>query len=154
MTRPARYAAHGRFIAPARTTLGLRPVILGFIIIESLYEIGQRALFYALQSYDPTLAEAARIGDTAPGLLINLCVFALLGLCVIFVLHVVHGLRARSLLGPPELFGPMFGKTFLAVALLFLIAELLFGGFTVPPDAACARSAPGSRCSCPGCSLF
>ena len=135
MTRPPRYAAHAGFIAPARGTLGLRPVILGFIIIESLYELGQRLFAYLLHAFDPGFAEAVRIGDTASGLLVNLATFAWLGLCISLVLRFVHGTQLIGLFGPRPGFARQFGLSFLYVALLFVAVETLFGSLELLPAA-------------------
>jgi membrane protease YdiL (CAAX protease family) len=135
MSRPSHYAAHADFIAPARGTMGMRPVILGFIIVESLYQIGLRLLGLGLQRLDPALANAARDGDTALGLLINLGSFILFGLCIALVVQVVHGRSVASLLGPAAGFMAQFRSTFVHVALLFLAIEALFGGFVTGPDA-------------------
>ena len=135
MSRPARYAAHARFIAPAQGTPGLRPVILGFIIIESLFEIGQQALGLTLRVLNPALAETVQRGDTPLGLLINLSAFAWLAICLALVLRLVHGRDLKSLIGPIPQLAPQFRATLRYVALLFLASEALFGGFALPADA-------------------
>ena len=135
MSPPSRYAAHDRFIAPARGTPGLRPVILGFIIIESLYELGQQLLGLMLQFRLPALAETVRQGDTPLGLLIGLSTFAWLGLCIALVLRFVHGLGLHSLIGPVRPAARQFGATFLYIGLLFLAAEALMGSFSLPSGA-------------------
>lgn len=135
MIRPTRYGAHDRFIAPARDTPGLRPVILGFIIIESLFELGQQLLGLILQIVSPALSQAVQRGDTPLGLLINLAAFAWLAVCVALVLRFVHGRSLRGLIGPARLFAPRFRATLLHVTLLFLAAEVLLGGFSIPAGA-------------------
>jgi len=139
MTRPNRYAAHARFIAPARGTPGLRPVILGFIIIETLFEISQQLIGLSLLLLAPALAETVQRGDTPLGLLINLGAFALLGICVALVLRVVHGLGFGSLFGSLSTFAQQFRRTFLHVALVFIAAEALLGGFFSFPDTTILR---------------
>ena len=126
MTPP--YAAHSRFVAPALGTPGARPVILGFIIVESLYRMGQQLLGYALDAVDPAFADAVFDGSTPAGLLINLGSFLILALALALVLRLVHGRGFVTLLGPPAPFWPLFGATFLAVAALFVAFELTFSG--------------------------
>lgn len=128
MARPSPYAAHRRFAAPAQGTPGARAVILGFIIVESLYRMGQQLMGYALDRLDPVFAQDVLEGSTAPGLLVNLGSFALLILALGFVLSRVHGRRLISLLGPRAALWPQFRVSFLAVAALFTGFELLANG--------------------------
>lgn len=135
MRRHAGYAAHASFIAPALATPGARPVILGFIIVESLYRIGQQVLGYGIEAIDPLFAEQVFDGSTAPGLLVNLVSFSILTLCLAFVLRRVHGRGLSTLFGPLPRLWPQARRTFLAVALVFLGVEALATGFVPDPGA-------------------
>jgi len=135
MSRPSRYAAHDRFIAPALGTPGLRPVILGFIIIESLFELGQQLVLLSLQSFAPAFAKTVQYGDTPLGLLINLAIFGWLGVCIALVMRYAHGRNLLSLIGPTHLFAPQFRATLISVSLLFLATEAFLGGFALPDGA-------------------
>ncbi|MDQ2090920.1 CPBP family intramembrane glutamic endopeptidase [Marimonas arenosa] len=133
MTRRTAYAAHTRFVAPALGTPGARPVILGFIIVESLYRMGQQLLGYLLEAIDPEFAAAVFDGSTPAGLLVNLGSFVILALCLALTLHWVHGRRMTSLLGPIAQLWPQARATFGAVMLVFVAFEALTTGFAVAP---------------------
>ncbi|WP_137702552.1 CPBP family intramembrane glutamic endopeptidase [Marimonas lutisalis] len=122
--RPSPYAAHRGFIAPALGTPGLRPVILGFIVIETLYEIGQRAFGYLLDTFAPAFADSVFYGDTPPGMLTNLASFLILILTLTLVLRFVHGRGLASLLGPPGLAFTQFRAALLPLAAVVLLVEL------------------------------
>ncbi|MDU8929400.1 CPBP family intramembrane glutamic endopeptidase [Alisedimentitalea sp. MJ-SS2] len=135
MSRPHRYAAHGSFVAPALGTPGARPVILGFIIVESLWRLGQQLLGLVLDQYDSEFAAAVMAGNTPVGLLINLGSFVILTAALALVLTRVHGRGLRSLLGP---LGPLRSqglRALLAIAALFAVTEFAFTGFQPGPEA-------------------
>lgn len=134
---PARhspYAAHARFIAPARETPGLRPVLLGFALVELLFQTGQKALGLLLRMISPALEQGMATGKTPLGLLLNLGSFALLGLAVALILRLLHERSWLSLLGLGPGFGARFRSTCLSVALVFLAVEVLFIGVDYGPD--------------------
>ncbi|MEZ5714780.1 MAG: CPBP family intramembrane glutamic endopeptidase [Paracoccaceae bacterium] len=133
MSRPSPYAAMTRFAAPARPSPGARPVILGYIIVESLYRMGQELLVYGLHFTDPALAATVRDGDTPGGLLANLVSFSILAFALALVLRLVHGRGLLSLIGPTAPLWPQFRATALAVALLLFATEALTGGLYLPP---------------------
>lgn len=122
--RPSAYAAHPGFIAPALGTPGLRPVILGFIIVESLYEMAQRALGFALSWVAPGFAQTVFDGTTPAGMLTGLASFLLLALILHMVLRVVHGRTLISLIGPPARAIAQFRAVLLPLALLVLVVEI------------------------------
>lgn len=122
--RRAAYAAHRDFIAPARGTPGLRPVILGFIIVESLYELAQRAFGMALERLAPGFAQTVFDGTTQAGMLTGLASFLLLALILHLVLRAVHGRALPSLIGPPARAIAQFRAILLPLALLVLVVEI------------------------------
>ena len=134
--RPSPYAAHRGFIAPAMATPGLRPVILGFIIIEALYGTGQRLFLHTLDWLNPDLADTVMAGDTARGLLIGLASFLILALALAFVLARVHGRGLASLIGPPG--APVLRQAWRSFALIgftILLWQAATIGFDPGPGA-------------------
>lgn len=132
--QPGRYGAHARFIEPARETPGLRPVLLGFALVELLFRAGQEALGLLLHAFSPRLDMAMATGNTPFGLLLNLGSFALLGLAIAVILRVLHERSWLSLLGLGPGFGPGFRATCLYIALVFLAVEFLLIGTDYGPN--------------------
>ncbi len=124
-TGPAAYAPHAGFIAPALGTPGLRPVILAFILIESLYGLAQNGFGWLLETLAPELADAYSYGDTAAGMLVQLFSFTLLGLTVVMVVERTHGRGFFSLTGPPMTGLRQFRAVFWPLAALFVLLEIL-----------------------------
>lgn len=121
----ARYAAHRAFYAPALKTPGLRPTVLAFIIVETLYEMAQRLFGEMLSSISDQTAEHVFTGDTPLGLTASLASFALLAGVLQLVMHLVHGRGLRSLTGPPGALIAQFRAVFPRVILLLLLIEVL-----------------------------
>ncbi|WP_372610643.1 CPBP family intramembrane glutamic endopeptidase [Aquicoccus sp.] len=122
--RPSAYAAHRGFVAPALGTPGLRPVILGFIIVESLYELAQRAFGAALERLAPGFAQTVFDGTTPAGMLTSLASFLLLAVILQVVLRIVHGRALPSLVGPPARAFSQFRATLLPLVLLLFVVEI------------------------------
>lgn len=122
--RPAAYAAHRGFIAPALGTPGLRPVILGFIIVESLYELSVHVSGTVLERIAPEFAQSVFDGTTPGGMLTSLASFLLLAVILHVVLRIVHGRGLPSLVGPPALAIAQFRAALLPLALLVLVVEI------------------------------
>lgn len=133
--RKNRYAAHAQFCAPARETLGMRQLFIGFVLIEAFFALSQEALSVLLFAISPELEASKIAGNTPLGLLLNLGSFVFLALGVGVVLRRLHGRSWLSLLGIPSGFLTDFRSTCVHVALLFLAIEALFGGFALGPDA-------------------
>lgn len=123
--RSSPYAAHRAFFAPALGTHGLGPVILGFILVEILYQAAQRALGLALDATAPDFSQAMVYGDTPAGMLANLGSFGLLIAALALVLPRVHGRGLLTLLGPPLAALHQFRRALLPLVLLFVAVELL-----------------------------
>ena len=123
--RPRRYAAHPAFYAPARGTPGIRPVILGFIIVETLYELGLRLFGLALDRFAPTMATDILTGRSPSGMVISLASFLILTGALALVLRLVHGRALASLTGPLALALAQFRASLVPVLALFLAVELL-----------------------------
>ncbi|UYV37873.1 CPBP family intramembrane metalloprotease [Rhodobacteraceae bacterium D3-12] len=132
--KPNRYAAHARFIEPARETPGLRPVLLGFALVELLFQAGQKALGLLLRAISPALEHGMATGNTPVGLLLNLGSFALLGLAIALILRVLHDRSWLSLLGLNPGFGATFRTTCLYVAVVFFAVEILLIGVDYGPE--------------------
>ncbi|MDQ2093940.1 CPBP family intramembrane glutamic endopeptidase [Rhodalgimonas zhirmunskyi] len=127
--RSDRYPAHRAFYAQAQKTPGFRPVILGFIIIETLYEMGQRLFGYGVGALAHDSAEDILTGRSALGLTISLASFVILTAATAFVLRAVHGRRLASLIAPDKAGRAralaQFASALPYILLLFLAVELM-----------------------------
>lgn len=123
--RRAPYAAHSAFIAPARAVSDPRLLLLGVLIVESLYLASVYLIdpFLALIPLAP--AEEVTGGTTPRGLLIQLTSFITLALAVLLVSHKLHGRGFVSLIGPPDLAWRQLLRVTVVVAALALLVEML-----------------------------
>lgn len=119
------YHPHRQFAAAARPTAQMPRLVVGVVLIEA-FNSGLRWLFDAALQWLPGIsAQAVWYGSTRAGLLLQLCSFGFLGLGVVLVAHRLHHRGLRSLTGPLRPLLRDFRLTFLAVALLFAIVEML-----------------------------
>ncbi len=129
MARPA-YAAHERFVDPARAYADPRLLIIGVLVVELAF-IASPHLIGPFLSVVPLAAPAdVMLGTTPWGLILQLCSFAILGLAVVLVCRHLHHRGLASLIGPTAL----ALRQWLAVTLLLGIVVLVIE--FVPPDAA------------------
>jgi uncharacterized protein len=98
-----RYGPHARFVDPARAMSAPHLLLIGVLIVETVY----LASAYLIDPFlrwiplaDPT--EVAR-GDTPRGLIVQLSSFVILGLAVVYVSRRLHGRGFASLIGPSAL---------------------------------------------------
>lgn len=122
------YAAHARFVDPARATSDPRLLLIGVLVVETLYlaSVYLMAPFLTLVPLAPA-AEVAG-GTTPRGLLIQLCSFITLGLAVVLVSRRLHGRGFVSLIGPLDEAWRHLLRVTLVLGVLVLIVEF------VPPD--------------------
>lgn len=128
----AAYAAHARFIEPARAVSDLRLLVVGVLLVEVIYLATSHLIdpFFTLLDVIP--AYEVRNGSTPAGLRVQLFSFVTLGLAVVLVVRRLHGRGFLSLLGPV---GPVLRQTMqvtviagglmLAVQILWLDPEML-----------------------------
>jgi hypothetical protein len=121
------YRPHAAFVAPARAVpVRLDRVVIAILLIEAIYGLMIGALARLLDSLPGgTLAEAYYAGDTAGGLLLQLCSFALLALATALVVHRLHGRTPITLIGPPSLVLSDFRAALIGVAVLLVAVEIL-----------------------------
>ena len=127
MARPA-YAAHARFIEPARAVSDLRLLLIGVLVIEAAFQASVYLMEPFLMLVPLAAPQEVLEGTSARGLLIQLSSFAILGLAVVMVSRRMHGRGFASLIGPPRLAMRQLLKVSLVLGTLVLVIEFL------PPD--------------------
>ncbi|MEE4345604.1 MAG: hypothetical protein V2I53_02360, partial [Paracoccaceae bacterium] len=127
MSRRA-YAAHAGFVDPARAASDPWLLLVGVLVVETLYLASVHLMgpFLALVPLAP--ADEVTGGTTPRGLLIQLSSFITLALAVVLVSRRLHGRGFLSLIGPPGL-----AVRQLVLVTLFLGALVVIVEF-VPPD--------------------
>jgi uncharacterized protein len=127
MPRPA-YAAHARFVEPARAVSDLRLLLIGTLAIEAAFQTSVH-LMEPFLLLVPLASPQEVLGGTTPrGLLIQLSSFAILGLAVVMISRRLHSRGFVSLIGPPDLALRQLLRVSLILGALVLIVEFL------PPD--------------------
>lgn len=120
-----RYAPHAGFTAPARTTPELPRLLLGILLIETLYAAGMSLTDASLALLPPDWSDGYYDGTTRLGLIVQLFSFVLLAGAVILTAQLMNKRGVISLWGRgPESLRQMRLVT-IAVLALFLATELL-----------------------------
>ena len=127
MARPA-YAAHARFVEPARAVSDLRLLLIGTLVIEAVFQASVHLMEPFLMLVPLAPPDEVHGGTTPRGLLIQLSSFAILGLAVVIVSRRLHGRGFASLIGPPDLTLRQLLRVSLLLGALVLVIEFL------PPD--------------------
>lgn len=124
------YAAHERFVDPARHSaepqrllFGILLVILGYVMLLWLFQSVIMAVLPA-QSFENFL-QATRSGETATGALFILGSFGFLALAVVGVVHQIHLRAPSSLIGPIALARKQGSRVCLAVGGVMLAIWIL-----------------------------
>lgn len=124
MTRPA-YAAHARFVDPARAASDMRLLLIGVLFIEVVFLASVYLMEPFLTLVPMALPEEVSLGTTPRGLLIQLSSFSILGLAVVAACHVLHGRGFLSLIGSPATATRHFLRVSLFLGALVLLLEFL-----------------------------
>ncbi|MFD1510956.1 CPBP family intramembrane glutamic endopeptidase [Lacimonas salitolerans] len=119
------YQPHSAFAAPAQATATMPRLVLGVVLIEGINS-GLRWLFDAFLTWAPGIsARAVWVGNTTPGLLLQLFSFGFLALGVLLVAQRLHRRGLSSLTGPPRATLRDLARAFLGALLLFALIEAL-----------------------------
>ena len=124
MARPA-YAAHARFVEPARAVSDLRLLLIGTLVIEAVFQASVHLMEPFLMLVPLAPPDEVLGGTTPRGLLIQLSSFAILGLAVVIVSRRLHGRGFASLIGPPDLTLRQLLRVSLLLGALVLVIEFL-----------------------------
>jgi len=120
-----RYTPHAGFTGPARATPELPRLLVGVLLIETLYAAGMSLTDATLALFPPDWSNGYYDGTTRLGLIVQLFSFVLLAGAVILTAQLMNKRGALSLWGSgPESLRQMRRVT-LAVLALFLATELL-----------------------------
>lgn len=126
----AAYAAHARFVDPARAICDPRLLLIGVFLIELSFILSPHAITPFLRLMPLADPHAVIFGTTAWGLIIQLGSFVILGLAVVLVSRFLHERGLVSLIGPPGLALRQGLRVTILLTLLVLALEF------IPPDTA------------------
>lgn len=128
--RSRAYAAHMRFIAPARARSDPYLLVIGILVVELAFIASPHLIGPFLMLVPLADPADVMLGTTPWGLILQLCSFAILALAVVLVCRRLHNRGLASLIGPV----PLAMRQWLAVTLLLAVVVLVLE--FVPPDAA------------------
>ena len=117
------YAPHDGYVAPARRTPELSRLILGIILIETVYATLLHLLDAALFPLPPEWTDGYYFGTTRLGLIAQLLSFGLLAGAVILTARLLHQRGPLSLLGDAGGLSQLWGAL-KAALIIFLLIEL------------------------------
>lgn len=119
------YAPHQQYVAPALNSTGLRLLLIGVVLIESLNSVFLWLLDIILNCLPSIGAPEVWYGASRTGLLIQLFSFGLLGLSVIIVTKMLNHRGLLSLTGPLPKACRQLGVVLFSILVVFALTELI-----------------------------
>ncbi len=121
------YAPHEALVAPARRgRTGIGRLVLGALVIEVLFLLSLSATDSLVARIAPQLASEMILGDSAPGLILQLASYGTLALCTALVVRHLHHRRDwQSLLGPWPAFRRMGLAALAGAGLFYIVLQVL-----------------------------
>ncbi|WP_412505608.1 type II CAAX prenyl endopeptidase Rce1 family protein [Roseovarius sp. SYSU LYC5161] len=131
-----RYDAHETLVAAARGRCGLFHLVGGLALTLTLFMVlsittsSFHQWFLTAEEWNDLSRELAT-ASTPRGVLLNLYYFGLLVIALSATLRIVHDRSLRTLIGPLPVAMRQFGRAFVALVLLYLMATVIPTGQTL-----------------------